>query len=88
MFMLNSNEPIKDAYLQKLANQSLLNGALVIEMVNASKKAREIVIVWESVERSNRKKIETWAVKIISPLDFAKYLSYSEVQKNKKVVNV
>ena len=34
MFMLNSNEPIKVAHLQKLANQSMLNGALVIEMVN------------------------------------------------------
>ena len=29
--MFNSNEPIKFAHLQKLANQSLLNGALVME---------------------------------------------------------
>ena len=29
--MLNSNEPIKVAHLQKLANQSVLNGVLVIE---------------------------------------------------------
>ena len=36
MFMLNSNEPIKVAHLQKLANQSMLNGAFVIEMVNNS----------------------------------------------------
>ena len=36
MFMLNSNEPIKVAHLQKLANQSMLNGALVVEMVNNS----------------------------------------------------
>ena len=36
MFMLNSNEPIKVAHLQKLANQSMLTGALVIEMVNNS----------------------------------------------------
>ena len=28
MFMLNSNEPFKVAHLQKLANQSMLNGAL------------------------------------------------------------
>ena len=28
---LNSNEPIKVDHLQKLANQSVLNGALVIE---------------------------------------------------------
>ena len=36
MFMLKSNEPIKVAHLQKLANQSLLNGALVMEIVNNS----------------------------------------------------
>ena len=29
--MLSSNEPIKVAYHQKLASQSVLNGALVIE---------------------------------------------------------
>ena len=33
MFMLNPNEPIKVAHLQKLSNKSILNGALVIEMV-------------------------------------------------------
>ena len=36
MFMSNSNNPIKVAHLQKLANQLMLNGALVIEMVNNS----------------------------------------------------
>ena len=36
MFMLNSNKPIKVAHLQKLANQSMLRGALVIEMVKIS----------------------------------------------------
>ena len=36
MFMFNSNEPVKVAHLQKLANQSILNGALVTEMVNNS----------------------------------------------------
>ena len=36
MFMFNSNEPIKVAHLQKLANQSLFNGALVMEIVNSS----------------------------------------------------
>ena len=36
MFIFNLNEPIKVAHLQKLANQSLLNGALVMEMVNNS----------------------------------------------------
>ena len=34
--MLNSNEPIKVAHLQKLANQPMLNGALVIEIVSNS----------------------------------------------------
>ena len=34
MFMLNSNEPIRAAYVQKLANQLMLNGAIGIEMVN------------------------------------------------------
>ena len=36
MFMFNSNEPIKAAHLQKLTNQSMLKGALVIVMVNNS----------------------------------------------------
>ena len=36
MFRLISNEPIKVAGLQKLANQLMLNGALVVEMVNNS----------------------------------------------------
>ena len=36
MFMLNSNELIKVAHLQKLTNQSMLNDALVMEMLNNS----------------------------------------------------
>ena len=52
--MLNLNEPIKVAHLQKLANQSVLNAALVIEMVNnyfsESKKSCGCLI---SEERSN-----------------------------------
>ena len=36
MSMFNSNEPTKVAHLQKLANQSLLNRALVMERVNNS----------------------------------------------------
>ena len=36
MFMLVSNKPIKVAGLQKLANQLMLNGALVIQMVKNS----------------------------------------------------
>ena len=36
MFMFNSNEPIKVGHFQKLANKSLLNGAIVMEIVNNS----------------------------------------------------
>ena len=36
MVMLNSNEPVKVDLLQKLANQSMLNGTFLIEMVNNS----------------------------------------------------
>ena len=34
MFMFKTNEPIKVIRLQKLANQSMLNGALVIDIVS------------------------------------------------------
>ena len=34
--MFNSNEPIKVAHVQKFANQSLLNGGLVMKIVNDS----------------------------------------------------
>ena len=79
------------AHLQKLSKQSTVNGALVIEMVAILLvKARKILIVWWSKERYNRKETETniWVVKILFPLDFAIYLSYPEVQKNRKVDNV
>ena len=36
MFMFKTNQPIKVIHLQKLANQSILNGALVIEIVSNS----------------------------------------------------
>ena len=51
MFIFNLNEPIKVAHLQKLANQSLLNGALVMETVNnsfsESKKNLSRLIKWK-----------------------------------------
>ena len=59
MFMLNSNEPIKVAHLQKLANQSMLNGILVIEMVNSSE------FFQKSKKEFSRLKIEMWLVKNI-----------------------
>ena len=46
MFRLNSNEPIKVAHLHKLANQAILNGALVIETETIpSVKARKTLVV-------------------------------------------
>ena len=42
MFMLISNEPIKVADLQKLANQLMLNGTLGIDL---SVKARKTLVV-------------------------------------------
>ena len=83
MFMFKTNQPIKVIHLQKLANQSILNGALVIEIVsnsfNESKKNFGHLI-----------KLGNWKNKsdMAFPLDFIKYLSYSEAQKNSKVVNV
>ena len=88
MFMLNSNQPIKVADHQKLINQSILNGAFKIEIVNnsfnESKKsfdqARNVLI---------EKKREIWAMKNTFLLDFAIFCTfYSEVQKNSKVFNV
>ena len=47
MFMLNSNKPIKVAHLQKLANQSMLHGALVIEIVNISfSESKKNIDLW------------------------------------------
>ena len=54
MLIFNSNEPIKVAHLQKSTNQSMsmLNGALVIEMVNNSfseeRKNFGLLIKWET----------------------------------------
>ena len=53
----------------------MLNGALMIENVSYA------------LSESN-KNFGRLVVKNIFPLDFIKYLSYSEVQKNSKVVNV
>ena len=44
--MFNSNEPIKVAHLQKLANPSQVNGSLEMEIVNNS--------ITESKENSSR----------------------------------
>ena len=62
--MLNSNKPIKIAHLQKLANQSVLNGALVIEkwlnnsFSEGEKKFDKVVsqLLRSAKERQGRKK--------------------------------
>ena len=33
-FLLNSNKPVKTLQLEKLANQSIFNGAFMIEIIN------------------------------------------------------
>ena len=48
-------------------------------------KVRKTLVVWESVESSNRKNWDIGSANI-SPLNFAKYLSYSDVEKNRNVL--
>ena len=60
----------------------MLNGALMIEVVNNSfEKLWSFEKAWNVLI----KKIEILIVKNVSPLNFAKYLSYSEVQKSRNV---
>ena len=73
MFMVKKNEAIKVINLQKLANQSMLNGALVVEVVSNS-------------FCENKKNFGP--MKNIFPVKFIKFLSYLEVQKDSKVVDV
>ena len=71
MLMLNSNEPIKVAHVQKLAKQLMLNGGLVTKMVsNYGSQSKKNF--GRLIKRSNLKKIH---MKNIFPLDFAKYLN-------------
>ena len=51
MFMLNSNKPIKVAHLQKLVDKSMLNGALVIEMVGtlfSESRKKNGCLIWRA----------------------------------------
>ena len=83
MFMLHLNEPIKVAHLQKLTSQSMLNGALVIEMVNnsfsESKKNFGRLIKRETFKWI---KIKIWAVKNIFPLEVIQSAKDSKVVVN------
>ena len=61
----------------------MLNGALMIELVNNSfEKLWSFEKAWNVLI----KKIEILVVKNVSPVNFAKYLSYSEVQKSRNVL--
>ena len=73
--MFNSNKPIKVAHLQKSANQSLLNGALVMEMGNNSftESKKNLFDKAENVLIEKKKRYENMLL-----LDFGKYLSYSK----------
>ena len=51
--MLNSNEPIKVAHLQKLAYQCWMAHWWQKWETTLLVKTRTILVVWESVERSN-----------------------------------
>ena len=67
----------------------MLNGALLIEMLNNYFKKKQEKL-WPFDKAKNvvvKKKKKIWAEKNIFLLDFAKYLSYSDVQKNSKFVN-
>ena len=65
--MLNSNQPIKVADHQKLINQSILNGAFKIEIVNNSfneskksfDKARNVLIEKKKIDMGDEKYIST-----------------------------
>ena len=60
MFILVSNEPIKVAHFQKLANQSMVTDAVVIKMAAILLvKARKTLVLWWSEKCSNRKKMKS-----------------------------
>ena len=89
MFMFKTNQPIKVTHLQKLANQSILNSPFVIEIVSNFFSESKKNFIKRSFDKTRElKKQIRCAMKNIFPLDFIKYLSYSEVQKDSKVVNV
>ena len=89
MFMFKTSQPIKVIHLQKLANQSILNGPFVIEIVSHffSESKKDFIKRSFNKVRELKKQIR-YAMKNMFPLDFIKYISYSEVQKDSKVVNV
>ena len=90
MFMLISNEPIKNRSPSKIGQS--INGELRTCYRNGnssfSKSKKSFgCLMKRGTFLSKKNEINIWAVKILFPLDFAIYLSYSEMQKNRKVDN-
>ena len=58
MFMFNSIESTEVAHFQKLTNQSMLNGALVLEMINNffSESKKNFLIEKRETFQKKRKK--------------------------------
>ena len=59
MFMFNSIESTEVAHFQKLTNQSMLNGALVLEMINnffSESKKNFLIEKRETFQKKERKK--------------------------------
>ena len=61
MFMFNSIESTEVAHFQKLTNQSMLNGALVLEMINnffSESKKNFLIEKRETFQKKKKKKKE------------------------------
>ena len=59
MFMFNSIESTEVAHFQKLTNQSMLNGALVLEMINNFFSESKKNVLIEKLETFQKKKEKT-----------------------------
>ena len=93
MFMLISIKPIKNCSPSKIRQS--INGEWYTcdrNCNNSFKKSKKnfdrLMKRGTFYSKKKKKEIKIWAVKILFPLDFAIHLSYSEVQKNRKVDNV
>ena len=94
-FKVNSNEPIKVVHLQKLANQSILNGAYAIEIWQIYqhfisrlkitktewKKNFDHLIKREKCFNSKKEIHGLWKY-----MDFAEHRSWSDAPENSEVV--
>ena len=66
----------------------MLNGALVIEVFTCDRTCDEKLWSFDKARNVLIENKKRYGMRNISPLEFIKYLSYSELQKNSKVVNV